>query len=167
MDCLRFVYTANRGCRIPSNEEIYPLVAISDYLISQGFTFCRASTADGISEITHTGDAPYNVIYRDLDAFRNHFVEDFFACQEKECKESGGWITSLNYGHVDVYLKKGALLLRATVDNGSIVEWYGPTEQDQACIEQTNEAMQQILATCTHVERQVQKQARVQTNYWD
>jgi len=164
---LRLVYTAKRGYQIPSAEEIYPLVAISDFLMSKDFTFCRASTADGISEITHTGDAPYNVIYHDLDKFRNHFVEDFFTCQKEECERSGGWISSLNYGHVDVYLKKGTLLFHAAVGGGNIIEWYGYTEQNLAVIEQTDEAMQQILTTCTHIERQVLPLAKVLPNYWD
>ena len=166
-DFLRLVYTTNRGYRIPSEEEIYPLVVISDYLISHGFTFCRASTADGISEILHTGDAPYHVIYHDLENFRNHFVEDFFTCQEKECKCSGGWISSLNYGHVDVYLKKDALLFHAAVGDGNIVEWYGYTEQDHAFIEQTDKAMRRILATCAHIERQVLPLTKALPNYWD
>lgn len=166
-DCLRFCYTANRGYRIPSEEEIYPLVAISEFLMQHGFTFCRASTADGISEISHTGDAPYNVIYHDLDRFRIHFVGDFFTCQKKECERSGGWISSLNYGHVDVYLKKGGLLFHAAVGGGDIVEWFGYTEQDQTLIEQTDEAMQRILVKCTHVERQVLPLAKALPNYWD
>ena len=166
-DCMRFSYTDNRSYQIPSEQEIYPLVAISEFLLNHGFTFCRASTADGISEITHTGDAPYNVIYSDLDTFRNHFVEDFFVCQKKECEHSGGWISSLNYGHVDVYLRKGVLLFHAAVGCGNIVEWFGYTEQDQTFIEQTDEAMQRILASCTHVEQKKLSSTKVFTHYWE
>ncbi len=167
MQVLRFIYTHKRGYKIPSDDEIYPLVAISDFLITQGFTFCRASTEDGISEITHTGDAPYNVIYRDLDSFRNHFVEDFFECEEKEYEKSGGWISSLNYGHVDVYLKKENLLFHAAVGGCNIVEWYGYGEQDKFLIDQADEAMQRILATCSHVERRVHMLTEELPGYWD
>lgn len=166
-DCLRFLYTAKRGYYSPSKEEIYPLVAISHYLVSNGFTFCRASTADGISEILHSGDAPYNVIYRSLYKFENRFVDDFFNCQKNERERSGGWISSLNYGHVDVYLKKGDLLFHASVGGKSKVEWYRYTEQDLAFIEQTDETMQQILAPCTCVDRQIQPNANIHLSYWD
>lgn len=166
MEALRFIYAAHRSYASPSEEEIHPLVAISDFLIANGFTFCRASTADGISEILHTGDAPYNVAYRDLDDFRNHFVEDFHTCQKTKCEESGGWISSLNYGHVDVYLKKDELLFHAAVGGENIVEWFGHTEQDREMIERANDAMQRILVTCSCVEQRTNVPTNQQPCYW-
>ena len=70
-------------------------------------------------------------------------------------------------GIKDVYLKKDALLFHAAVGDGNIVEWYGYTEQDHAFIEQTDEAMRRILATCTHIERQVLPRTKALPNYWD
>lgn len=167
MEVLRIVYTARRGYMIPSNEEIYPLVEISEFLMTQGFKFCRASTADGISEITHSGDAPYYVVYRNLSTFRNCFVDDFYAEQENEKERSGGWISSLNYGHVDVYLKKDALRFCASVGGGVRVEWYGYTQQDEALIDRVDEKMRQILGNCSRVERQTQQLEKPLCSNWD
>lgn len=167
MQILRISFNAFRGYRRPSDEEIAPLVGIAEYLMAHGFRFCRALTADGISEITHTGDAPYNVAYRDLEEFRNNFVKDFFDTQKKEAQSSGGWISSLNYGHVDVCLRKGTLLFRAVVGGGQYIEWCGYEEADTAFMEQVNEKMQQLLQPCQGMTQTVYEPRKFSARDWE
>ena len=165
MTRIRLTYSSKRGYPIPSDEEIRPLVEISEFLMLHGFTFCRAFAADGISEILHTGDAPYYVNYRDLASFRDNFVKDFRIAEEKAINNSGGWISSLNYGHVDVCLRKGDLLFHAFVGGGVKVEWFNYTREHKALIELVNKEMMRIL--CTEVVREEKLDVDKLPRYWN
>ncbi len=88
--------------------EVHPtIVDIAKLLFSDGFEFCSAKADGGTSEISHSGVDSYDVKYTDFTAFENNFFDDHSNAEAEVAKKTGGWVSSLEYEDISIYLKKG------------------------------------------------------------
>lgn len=78
----------------------------------EGFQIRKVSIGGGVSEIYHTGIAPFYKDYESLLEFTEHFADDFSSEEKKRKEETGGWITSLDFGFVrfDLLYKEDHLI---------------------------------------------------------
>ena len=97
------------------------LIEVSDRLVAGGFEFHNASVGGGVSEISHTGVMAYSASYTDYDAFKNNMESDLQKREQEECKNSGGWITSLDYSYICAFLARKTLKVYILSECGHIV----------------------------------------------
>lgn len=83
------------------------IIDIAKLLFNDGFEFCSAKTGGGTSEISHSGVDSYNVKYTDFAAFENNFFDDYSNAEYEAHKNTGGWVSFLDYENISIYLKKG------------------------------------------------------------
>ena len=129
------------------SSEIDPLVAISEYLIEKGFTFCIASVWGGEHE-SHSGILPYNAEYHNLECFSRNFISDYQAASDEAKPDF-----YLDYGYVSVYLKKDSLLFEATIEGKHLdTVWINMTEKDAGMVEDVLAHAKKIFANSTFSE---------------
>lgn len=126
------------------NSEIYPLVAISEFLVSNDFVFERAIIGGGITEITHCGTLSYGTEYTNLADFRDNFKRDIDLARAQAAEEYGGW-ASIDYRYILVILKYGEVELRAEIGDKMTILWNNITVSTQPLIDKTNQKMIDIL----------------------
>lgn len=90
-------------------------VVISKLLFNIGFEFCSIKTGGGISEISHSGVDSYDVKYTDFSNFENNFYNDLSDAEAKASSKTGGWVSSLDYRDISIFLKKGQVRLMVVV----------------------------------------------------
>lgn len=123
-----------------------PLIAVAEFLFAKGFVFCSALASDGIDEITYTGDKAYSARYTDFADFRDNFEADMAKEQTREYELSGGWISSLNYGKLTIYLRRKDMRVNASVEDNTVrVQWYDVSNADDLLYVQVNEVVLKAL----------------------
>lgn len=133
---------------INSMPRIYPLTALSDYLLKKGFTFVKAEIGGGVDEISHTGSIAYEAKYTDFEKFRNGFENDLETFKENARIEYGGWACSPDYNYINATLKRGKLSVSALLllkQMSIVLEWKNLDNCDYELIDGTNEEMKKIL----------------------
>lgn len=113
-NCLRVAYNfyddSIRGVTEISSLDLdvalQPLYFVLEKFMDLDYSFCTASTSGGTDEVSHTGYSSYGVQYTDYMEFKKRIVSDFEEESERQCRESGQWITILNFRNVDAFLKK-------------------------------------------------------------
>ena len=141
--CYKFVqeYSAHNE-RLKVQTHKYPLITAAEFLFNKGFVFCSASAAGGIDEISHTGDKSYSAEYTDFVDFRDNFEKDMDEAEKEARENSGGWISSLNYGILNIYLKRKDLRINISVDGYTVrVHWYDVTKVDEPIFSEVNEVI--------------------------
>ncbi len=124
------------------SSEIDPLVAISEYLIEKGFTFCIASVWGGEHE-SHSGILPYNAEYHNLECFSRNFISDYQAASDEAKPDF-----YLDYAYVSVYLKKDSLLFEATVEGKHLdTVWVKMADRDACLIDEVMDEARKIFAS--------------------
>lgn len=97
------------------------LIEVADCLVAGGFEFHSASVGGGMNEISHTGVMAYNASYTDYDDFKNNMESDLQKREQEECKNSGGWINSLDYSYICAFLARRTLKVYILSECGHIV----------------------------------------------
>lgn len=134
----------------------YPLVAISEFLIDNGFTFVEGYCGGGIDEISHSGDKSYSARYTDFYNFRDNFESDLELAESEARSESSGWICSLNYGYIGAVLQRDSLSLRLLRDKNEVrLIWKNISENDFELVEETNQKMEKILESDFTITRKI------------
>lgn len=132
--------------RMKQQEHKYPLVAGAELLFEKGFVFCRAVAGGGINEIGHTGDMAYDAEYTDFIDFRDNFEKDMDQAEQHEVETSGGWVSSLNYGYINIYLKNDKMRVSITVDCSTVtVNWYDVTNKNAPIFDELNKKILEVL----------------------
>ena len=129
-------------------SEIYPLVAISEFLSDNGFTFEEAFVGGGITEISHTGSVAYNAFYSQFEQFRDNFANDIKLANEKAEREYQGWAT-IDYRLIAVVLNKDSTEIRIEINDKvnetTRIEWCNIDKSHEPIIEETKRKMISIL----------------------
>ena len=132
--------------RMNKQEHKYPLVAGAEFLLEKGFVFCRAIADGGINEIGHTGDTAYFAEYIDFIDFRDNFEKDMDEAEKYEMEHSGGWVSSLNYGYITIYLKNDEMRVSISVDRSTVfVNWYDVSDSKNLIFEELNQKILKII----------------------
>lgn len=132
--------------RLKVQAHKYPLIKVAEFLFNKGFVFCSASAVGGIDEISHTGDKSYSAEYTDFVDFRDNFETDMDEAEKEARENSGGWITSLNYGMLNIYLKRKDLRINVSVDGYTVrVHWYDVTKNDDPIFSEVNDIVLKTL----------------------
>lgn len=141
--------------RLKQQAHKYPLIVASEFLFSKGFVFCRAAAVGGINEISHTGDKAYSVEYIDFIDFRDNFEKDMEEAEKFEVENSGGWVSSLNYGSLDVYLKRKELRVGISVDGSTVrVNWYDVSDPKDPIFDELNQKILEVLGEKVNFEEE-------------
>lgn len=129
-----------------AHNDKYPLVAISEFLISNDFDFVEVHCGGGINEVSHCGDKSYYTSYTEFSDFRDNFERDMDLAKSKERIESGGLVCSLNYGYIAADLQRDSLFVSIIRDKPKVrLIWKNISEDDFVFIEATNKKLESIL----------------------
>lgn len=155
------VYNRGFACELELSEEnriklvekskIFPLVDISEFLVSKDFIFKEAYVGGGTTEISHTGTLAYNANYFKLEDFRDNFKKDMEAAQVDAITEYQSWAT-LDYEYIVVALNNGLREVKVTLKDKIIIEWLNVDNSNEAIIEETKKKMIDILGCNTEIE---------------
>lgn len=78
------------------------MIAISEYLLYNGFRFIRATVGGGVNEFSHTGDLAYDAEYSGFESFCDDFDSDFAQAETEARRKYGSLFSGFNYGHIAV-----------------------------------------------------------------
>lgn len=109
------------------------VVEIADRLVAGGFRFHSASIGGGANEISHSGVMAYMASYTDYDDFKNNMERDHRNREQEESKNSGGWISSLEYSYICAFLSRRSLkVCILSEDRHIILRWIDTSEESFA-----------------------------------
>lgn len=109
------------------------IVEVADRLVAGGFRFHGASIGGGVNEISHSGVMAYAASYTDYDDFKNNMERDLRNREQEESKNSGGWISSLDYSYICAFLSRKSLKVYILSECGHIVlRWIDSSDKSFA-----------------------------------
>ena len=109
------------------------IVEVADRLVAGGFRFHSASIGGGVNEISHSGVMAYAASYTDYDDFKNNMERDLRNREQEESKNSGGWISSLDYSYICAFLSRKSLKVYILSECGHIVlRWIDSSDKSFA-----------------------------------
>lgn len=146
---IRYIFEQNfhaHNQRMKQQAHKYPLVVGAEFLFRKGFVFCRAIADGGINEIGHTGDKAYYAEYIDFIDFRDNFEKHMDEAEKFEVENSGGWISSINYGYIDIFLKSNEMRVSISVDRATVrVNWYDVLDENAPIFDELNKKLLEVL----------------------
>lgn len=69
-----------------------------------------------------------------------------YEAEKREVENSGGWVSSLNYGYIDVFLKNNEMRVKISVDHAIVrVDWYDVLNENAPVIDELNNRLLEVL----------------------
>lgn len=97
--------------------KLYPILAISDFLIENDYEFCKARTFGGVDEASHLGVMAYKVEYTNISKLKNDFESDYKKAEKEICN---GYIGELEYTGIKAEFKLGDVDFYIAVEEQAI-----------------------------------------------
>ncbi len=131
------------------NDSRYPLMAISEYLLSNGFRFIRADVGGGVDEVSHTGAVAYDAEYTSFESFRDNFDSDYDQADAEATEKYGQWFSHLNYEYIAVEYAIEETHIKIILFTGISwrlrIIWSNLKDEHTALVEKVNSRMKEIL----------------------